>query len=177
MHNKYFLHRDIKPENILIGIGEKISTIYLIDFGLAKRYKDPNTLKHISFCTNKSLIGTARYASVNAHMGFEQSRRDDLESIGNTLIYMYKGMLPWQGIQESNKNEKYRKIMQKKISTSCDQLCIGCLSHFAKYMKICKELRFEEDPDYGNLKKLFKDALAMNNFEEDYEFDWTLIRV
>lgn len=94
-HTKGYIHRDLKPENILIGLEENASTLYLIDFGLAKRWKDPHTNEHIKYKDKKSLTGTARYASANTHLGIEQSRRDDLEGAGYVILYMLKGELPW----------------------------------------------------------------------------------
>lgn len=91
------IHRDIKPENYVIG-NEDITTLYMIDFGLAKYYRDQNDGKHIPNIEKKGLIGTARYASVNAHLGKEQSRRDDMISIGYVLIYLATGKLPWMNI-------------------------------------------------------------------------------
>ena len=94
-HNKGFIHRDIKPENFLMGSGKRQSTLYMIDLGLAKRYKDPKTGLHIKFKENRNMAGTIRYASINNHLGFEQSRRDDLEAIGYVLVFLFKGRLPW----------------------------------------------------------------------------------
>ena len=119
------MHRDVKPDNFLIGPGKRQHMIFAIDFGLAKRYKDPRTGKHIAYRDNKNLTGTARYASLNTHLGIEQSRRDDLEGMCYVLMYFLRGSLPWQGLAADNKNEKYKKIMELKMSTSAESLCKG----------------------------------------------------
>jgi serine/threonine protein kinase len=121
MHEKGFIHRDIKPENFVIGLNDKSSTVYIIDFGLSKRYKDKNTGQHIPYRENRHLVGTARYASINAHLGIEQSRRDDIESIGYVLVYFMLGRLPWQSKNEKNKQPA--KILEKKLLTPPEILC------------------------------------------------------
>jgi casein kinase I family protein HRR25 len=123
LHSRNFIHRDVKPDNFLIGLGKKKNQVYVIDFGLAKRYRDPKTGLHIPFKDGKSLTGTARYASINTHLGIEQSRRDDLEALGYVLVYFLRGELPWQGLKSKTMNEKYEKIMEKKITTQLDVLC------------------------------------------------------
>lgn len=114
MHKKGYIHRDLKPENILMGLEENASTLYLIDYGLAKKWKNSNG-DHIPTKEGKSLTGTARYASANTHLGIEQSRRDDLEGAGYVLLYLLKGELPWQGLRARNKDEKYQKIKDCKV--------------------------------------------------------------
>ena len=116
IHEKGFLHRDIKPENFVIGLNEKSNLVYLIDYGLSKRYKDKNSGQHIPYRENKQLVGTVRYASINAHLGIEQSRRDDLEGIGYVLVYFYLGRLPWQNKSDKGK-PLTQKITEKKLTT------------------------------------------------------------
>jgi len=120
----------MKPDNFLMGKGSHSSIVYIIDFGLAKRFKDVRTEQHIPYKSGKSLTGTARYASLNTHLGIEQSRRDDIEGIIYILLYFLKGSLPWQGVPTHNKNDKYKKIMELKMLTSTENLCKDCPSMF-----------------------------------------------
>ena len=126
MHNNCFIHRDLKPDNFLIGDGHNTNIIYLIDFGLAKMFKNSKSGEHIPFKDNKSLTGTIRYASINTHLGIEQSRRDDLETIAYMLIQFAKGKLPWQGLNiKDNDPNKLDRIIEVKLCTSVEALCDG----------------------------------------------------
>ncbi|XP_020216407.1 casein kinase I [Cajanus cajan] len=176
LHSKGFLHRDIKPDNFLMGLGRRSSQVYAIDFGLAKRYRDPNTNKHIPYRENKSLTGTARYASCNTHMGIEQSRRDDLESLGFVLMYFLRGSLPWQGLKAATKKEKYDNICEKKLSTPIEMLCKSYPVEFASYFHYCRSLTFDQQPDYGFLRNLFRDLFKREGYDSDYIFDWTILK-
>merc|ERR1740123_2079997 len=110
----------------------------MIDFGLAKKYRDPKSQQHITYRENKSLTGTARYASINSHLGIEQSRRDDLESIGFVLMYFNRSSLPWQGLKADNKREKYNKIAETKLSTPIETLCDKFPQEFEKYLNYAR---------------------------------------
>ena len=174
MHSKCFIHRDIKPDNFLMGRGVRRSMVYAIDFGLAKLYRDPRTHSHIPYRENRSLTGTARYASLNAHLGIEQSRRDDLESIGYMLVYFMKGSLPWQGLQTATKAQKYKAIMESKRNITMEKLCEGLPEEFSLYFDHVKKLKFEERPDFDHLKRLFKELFKKNGYEYDNMYDWEI---
>jgi serine/threonine protein kinase len=139
VHSRSFIHRDIKPDNFLMGLGKRANQVNIIDFGLAKKYRDPKTHVHIPYCDNKNLTGTARYASVNTHMGIEQSRRDDLESLGYVFLYFLRGSLPWQGLQAVTKKQKYEKISEKKMRTPFEVLCKGFPNEFVLYFQVRDE--------------------------------------
>ncbi|KAF9190225.1 serine/threonine protein kinase [Haplosporangium sp. Z 11] len=176
IHSKNFIHRDIKPDNFLMGIGKRGNQVYVIDFGLAKKYRDPKSHLHIPYRENKNLTGTARYASINTHLGVEQSRRDDLESLSYVMMYFCRGSLPWQGLKAATKKQKYDRIMEKKMTTSTDILCRGFPQEFAIYLNYVRSLRFDDKPDYSYLRKLFRDLFVREGFQYDYVFDWTIYK-
>ena len=146
-----------KQANFVIGVGDNAANVFCVDFGLSKRYRHPKNLHHIPHRDGRSLTGTPRYASINNHLGIEQSRRDDLESIGYVLIYFLKGTLPWQGLKAKNAQKKYRLILEKKQQVSIAQLCQGCPSQFAEFLAYTRSLKFDAKPDIPYLRKLFRD--------------------
>ena len=172
LHSKNYLHRDIKPENFLLGLNNNSNILYCIDFGLSKKYKDLK-IDNIPYKENRSLVGTARYASINNHLGIEQSRRDDLESIGYLIIYLIKRKLPWQGCYGSTKIEKYNKILEKKLSISSEILCKDLPIEFTIYLNYVKNLKYNERPDYNFLKSIFFNLLC-KYYSEPFLFDWTI---
>jgi serine/threonine protein kinase len=176
VHDNNYVHRDIKPENFLVGKDSTAKTIYILDFGLAKRYRDEHTHIHIPLKENRNLTGTARYASCNAHNGLEQSRRDDMESIAYVILYFFKGKLPWQGLKCKDKNEKYAKIKEMKMSITPEKLCEGFPQEFANYLAMVKKLGFEEEPEYKKYIQMFNNLFKAKDFEMDYLYDWVTVK-
>ncbi|KAI8098083.1 kinase-like domain-containing protein [Gilbertella persicaria] len=177
VHERNLIYRDIKPDNFLIGRpGTKYANmVFLIDYGMAKLYRDPKTKQHIPYRERKSLSGTARYMSINTHLGREQSRRDDLESLGHVFMYFLRGSLPWQGLKAATNKQKYERIGEKKQTTSVKELCDGFPEEFGIYLQYVRKLGFEETPDYDFLRELFNKVLRRMGETDDGIYDWMLL--
>lgn len=177
VHDCNLIYRDIKPDNFLIGHPDtpEHDQVFMVDFGMAKQYRDPRTHQHIPYRERKSLSGTARYMSINTHLGFEQSRRDDLEALGHVFMYFLRGSLPWQGLKAATNKQKYEKIGERKQHTAVRELCEGFPSEFATYLSTVRKYAFEETPDYKYLRGLFDTVIANLGETDDSKFDWTLL--
>ena len=173
IHDRHIIHRDIKPDNFVMGAQEDNAKLYILDFGLAKKYRSSRTLVQYPYVKKKKLTGTARYASIHALEAYEQSRRDDLESVGYVLMYFLRGNLPWQGLKVRSKEDRYKKILEKKKETSSQDLCKDFPHEFFEYVDYSKNLEYEENPDYDFLRQKFLDVLKGLNEEMDYIYDWT----
>uniref|UniRef100_A0A1I8HSL1 Protein kinase domain-containing protein n=1 Tax=Macrostomum lignano TaxID=282301 RepID=A0A1I8HSL1_9PLAT len=162
------------PENFLIGrqSTRKQHLVHIIDFGLAKEYRDRETGRHIPYREHKSLTGTARYMSINTHLGKEQSRRDDLEALGHMFMYFLRGSLPWQGLKADNLKERYQKIGDTKRATPVEVLCDGFPEELAMYLRYARQLDFFETPDYNYARGLFLKLMEQRGWQCDWDFDW-----
>mmetsp|Transcript_55915 Transcript_55915/g.173205 ORF Transcript_55915/g.173205 Transcript_55915/m.173205 type:complete len:467 (-) Transcript_55915:188-1588(-) len=177
LHSYSFIHRDIKPANLLVGLGEQNTEVHLVDFGLAKRYWSSKTAKHIPYKQRiaRGVIGSARYASINAHNGIELSRRDDIESCAYMFIHFLQGVLPWQNLDPppESKEQKNMRIGIIKSTLKYEELCHGLPTAFAALLMVATTLEFEEQPDYALYHKMFRNAADREHIDCDGEFDWT----
>ena len=170
IHDEGIIHRDIKPDNFLIK--PETNMIYMIDFGLARRYITKKDL-HITLSQGRKLTGTARYASVNVHLGMTPSRRDDLESIAYVLLYLLNGRLPWQSIKTSDKEKRYKAIGEEKLRVAPWTHFETSPGELILFLKYCRGLDFDEDPDYNYLRNLLGNLYKHHGFETDSLYDWS----
>lgn len=161
--------------------------MYIIDFGLSKRYKDPKTGEHLAIKEGKSLIGTSRYASLYTHLGIEQTRRDDIESLALSFIYLLKGSLPWEGIRGKTKQDKHNKVMEKKMAVAFDELCYGlpgneefiynAIEEFGEILKYSRSLQFDEEPKYKYIYKLIDNVIEKFGIIINDQYEWENINL
>jgi len=168
LHNAGIIHRDIKPNNFMIGKSDK-SHLYIMDFGLSKRFMKNE--QHIKPANDRNMVGTARYVGLNVHLGFEPSRRDDMESIGYMLIYFVKGLLPWQGLKKDKKTSQIEKIKEVKMSVSLEKLCEGLPQCFSDFISHVKSLGFYDKPNYNYLKRILLESAKKHKTILKYEWD------
>ncbi|KAF1809587.1 casein kinase-like protein I isoform epsilon [Eremomyces bilateralis CBS 781.70] len=165
IHSKGYIHRDVKPDNLLMGDGKQGNTVYMTDIGLAKEIEGGDRQSY-------PVVGTLRYASINAHLGKEQSPHDDIESLGYVFLYFLRGSLPWQSLKAKSP-EKETMILERKQHVQEDDLFDGVPEEFKKYFE---HVRSGEKLDYSYLLRLFRNLFRRKGFEYDYVFDWTILK-
>lgn len=162
VHSKGYVHGDVKPENFLLGPPgtPEEKKLFLVDLGLATKWKDRSTGHHVEYDQRPDIFrGTVRYASVHAHLGRIGSRRDDLESLAYTLVFLLRGRLPWQGYQGENKGFL---VCKKKMCTSPESLCSFCPQPFKEFVEYVVNLKFDEEPNYAKCISLFDSIVGPN---------------
>lgn len=173
IHSKSFIHNDIKPENFVMGRNNRKNQVHIIDFGLAMKYRDPETHKHRPYETGRGFNGTPRYSSVAALKGIRPSRRDDMEALGFLWMYFLRGNLPWMGVSVKGNNEKrFEKLTQYKESVTFESLCNGYPDEFKEYLEDVRKLEFEQEPEYAKYRQRFRDLFLSSGYVFDYVYDW-----
>ena len=173
IHSHSLMHRDMKPSNGLMGVGDTAGIVHIVDFGTAEAFRDLESLEHTSFNRGVEFVGSPEFASVNVHQGAKVSRRDDLISLGYMLVRFVRGRLPWEDIKDYTE-EGLQKIGNMKIGSANEELCEGLPSAFPMYLEYCKNLKFEEEPDYEHLRSLFRDIDDGHEKGDCVRMDWMI---
>ena len=174
LHAAGFIHRDLNFHNFVMGTGRTAGRLYLIDFGLAELYRTPRTHQHIPYRRNVPFVGTPYFASINAHMGAQLSRRDDLESLGYMCVRMLAGRLPWEDAEEERSfTQCVHDVGCAKMSMMPQTLCRDLPNEVLSYMRRVRALKFSETPDYQSFRQLFRKRFKKEKFSWDLEYDWT----
>ena len=174
IHTRHIIHRDIKPGNFVMGLGKSNLDLFIIDFGFAKKYRSNKTANNYPMKKGYQLTGTARFSSIHAMKGLEQSCRDDLESLAYVLYFFLIGRLPWQGIKEKSKEELYQKILDKKMKIKSEELGQNLPIQFCEFLEYSRNLKYREQPNYNLFKKKIKDIICVDNDESKFDkiYDW-----
>jgi len=170
MHSRHFVHGDVKPANFLMGLGDRDNQVYLIDFSLARMYRDTKTHLHIPYNKNCYPTGTASFASINNHLGVERSRRDDMESLAYILVYLLRGSLPWLGVRPAINMQWLDTTLQQKMGLPLNLLGSACPNKFKLFLNYTRNLCFNEKPDYAYLHKSFHDLVMREGYQSDRPF-------
>ncbi|WEW61566.1 Casein kinase I isoform epsilon [Emydomyces testavorans] len=179
IHSKGYIHQDVKPENLLMGRGKQGNIVYITDIGLAEDFTDKAARRYGRRPERDGpVLGTARYASINAHRGVDQSPADDMEALGYVFVYfLQEGHLPWKGLEARSRSERELAILRKKQSTSSHDLCKGLPDEFAKYFDHIKTSRENDGGvDYRYLLRMFRSLFLRHGFQYDNVYDWTVLK-
>jgi len=172
IHSRDLIHRDIKPANFVMGTGNNTEFVNVIDFGLAKKFRDPRTGLHIPYKQDEHHgVGTSLFAAINTHLGIDCSRRDDLEALAYMLIYFMRGTLPWRKLKGSTTAETWALIRDKKVETA-PLLTVGLPPEFEIFYTYVRGLDFTDLPDYEGIRALFRGLAEKEGIEYDGQFDW-----
>jgi serine/threonine protein kinase len=176
VHSKFLIHGNIHPSSFYMGIKDytDVKKVFLTSFSYTRQYSKDLKIK---VKCNKYKIGNLKYASLNAHEGLEQSRRDDLESLGYVLVHFVKGDLPWQNLKATSKLDLLDKIYKSKKSTSISTLCESIPTEFGLYLNYCRNLKFAEAPNYSYLTDIFRNLADKLNIQYDFTYDWEKINI
>ena len=177
IHTKGIIHKCLSPKEFRIAIDPNGNKLYLTNFGKSKKFRGKESGQHLPYNDEcQAEMFKAKYASINAHKGIEQSRRDDLESLGYILMYFNRGSLPWQGLNAATKIQKLEMIGERKMATPVQVLCEGYPTEFALYLNYCRSLRFDETPNYVYLRHLFRTLFRTRHYHlSEFTFDWATL--